>query len=110
MKKIKVKEKSGDKVQETVSKDLPKKPGKNQVVKLRPKKGKSFTWPAVGEYWNRSVQFVKEAWMELKKVTWPSQKETLGATAVVLALVFLISFYLGLVDMALTRIMKVIIG
>ena len=36
--------------------------------------------------------------MELKKVTWPSRKETFGATAVVLALVFLISFYLGLVD------------
>jgi preprotein translocase subunit SecE len=110
MKKIKIKEKSGDKAQEVVSKDMPKKPGKSQVVKLKPKKGKRFTWPAVGEYWNSSVQFIKEAWMELKKVTWPGQKETLGATAVVLALVFLISFYLGLVDMALTRIMKVIIG
>jgi preprotein translocase subunit SecE len=110
MKKIKVKEKSGDKALEPVPKDMPKKPGKNQVVKLKPKKGKSFTWPAVGEYWNRSVQFVKEAWIELKKVTWPSQKETLGATAVVLVLVFLVSFYLGLVDLALTRIMKVIIG
>jgi preprotein translocase subunit SecE len=110
MKKIKIKEKSGDRAQEAVSKDLPKKPGKNQAVKLKSKKGKRFTWPDVGEYWNRSVQFIKEAWMELKKVTWPNQKETFGATAVVLALVFLISFYLGLVDMALTRMMKVVIG
>jgi preprotein translocase subunit SecE len=110
MKKIKVKEKSGDRTQEAVSKELPKKPGKSQVVKLKSKKSKRFTWPAVGEYWNISVQFVKEAWMELKKVTWPSQKETFGATAVVLALVFLISFYLGLVDIGLTRMMKVIIG
>jgi preprotein translocase subunit SecE len=110
MKKIKVKEKTGERVQEPVSKDMPKKPGKSQVVKLKPKKGKSFAWPAVGEFWNRSVQFVKEAWIELKKVTWPSQKETMGATAVVLALVFLVSFYLGLVDLALTRMMKVIIG
>jgi preprotein translocase subunit SecE len=64
----------------------------------------------VGEYWNRAVQFVKEAWIELKKVTWPSQKETLGATAVVLALVILVSLYLGLVDMALSRMMKVFVG
>jgi preprotein translocase subunit SecE len=57
--------------------------------------------------WDRSVQFVKEAWIELKKVTWPNQKETLGATAVVLVLVVLISAYLGVVDMILTRIMKI---
>lgn len=110
MKKTKLKEKSGEKAQETVLKDLPKKPGKSQLVKLKTKKTKRFAWPAVGEYWNRTVQFVKEAWMELKKVTWPSQKETAGATAVVLALVFLISFYLGLVDLGLTRLMKAIIG
>jgi preprotein translocase subunit SecE len=110
MKKIKVKEKSGDKPQELAAKELAKKPGKNQIVKLKPKKSKRFSWPAVGEYWNRAAQFVKEAWIELKKVTWPSKKETMGATAVVLALVILVSLYLGLVDMALSRVMKVIIG
>jgi preprotein translocase subunit SecE len=110
MKKIRVKEKSGDKAQEPAAKELPKKPAKNQVVKLKPKKSKGFAWPNVAEFWNRSVQFVKEAWIELKKVTWPSQKETLGATAVVLALVMLVSLYLGLVDMVLTRLMKTIIG
>jgi preprotein translocase subunit SecE len=106
MKKIKVKEKSFDKAQELPA----KKTGKSQLVKLKTKKSKKFALPAVGEYWSRAVQFVKEAWIELKKVTWPGQKETVGATAVVLALVMLVSFYLGLVDMALTRVMKVIIG
>jgi preprotein translocase subunit SecE len=110
MKKIKLKDKSGDKAQELVAKELTKKPGKSQVVKLKPKKGKTFTWPAVGEYWNRSVQFIKEAWIELKKVNWPSQKETVGATAVVLVLVMLVSFYLGMVDLALSRLMKAIVG
>ena len=109
MKKIKVKDKS-DKVQELVAKDLTKKPGRSQVVKLKSKKSKTLAWRSVAEYWNRSIQFVKEAWIELKKVTWPSQKETMGATAVVLVLVMLVSFYLGLVDMALSRLMKVIIG
>jgi len=110
MKKIKVKEKSGDKGQELAAKELTRKPGKNQVVKLKSKKSKSFALGNLKEYWNRSVQFIKEAWIELKKVAWPSQKETLGATAVVLVLVILVSAYLGLVDMLLTRLMKVIIG
>ena len=110
MKKIKLKEKSGDKAQELIAKELTKKPGKSQIVKLKPKKSKRFALPAVGKYWNQAVQFVKEAWIELKKVAWPSQKETFGATAVVLALVMLVSLYLGLVDMALTRVMKIIIG
>lgn len=109
MKKIKVKEKAGDKSQEAVARDMPKKPGKSQIVKLKPKK-KRFAWPAVGTYWQQSVQFVKEAWIELKKVTWPGQKETMGATGVVLALVILVAFYLGLVDMALSRLVKYLMG
>ena len=96
MKKIKVKDKSGDKVQEQVSRELTKKPAKGQVVKLKTKKGKAFTWATVGEYWSRSKQFIQEAWIELKKVNWPSQKETVGATAVVLVLVMLLSVFLGI--------------
>ncbi len=110
MKKIKVKEKSGDKAQEPAARELTKKPGKNQVVKLKPKKAKTFALGNVKEFWDRSLQFIKEAWIELKKVAWPSQKETLGATAVVLVLVILVSAYLGMVDMLLSRLMKVIIG
>ncbi len=110
MKKIKVKEKSGDKTPEAVLRDMPKKPGKSQIVKLKAKKSRKFAWPAVGDFWQRSVQFVKEAWIELKKVTWPGQKETVGATAVVLALVLLVAFYLGLVDMALSRLVKYFMG
>lgn len=110
MKKIKVKERSVDRSQELAAKELAKKPGKNQVVKLKPKKSKSFAWPNVRGYWDQSVQFVKEAWIELKKVTWPNRKETLGATGVVLALVILVASYLGLVDSILTQLMKIFIG
>jgi preprotein translocase subunit SecE len=110
MKKTKVKDTSGDKGQEQVAKELTKRPGKGQVVKIKTKKGKTFAWPAVGEYWSRSKQFVQEAWIELKKVNWPSRKETVGATAVVLVLVIIVSFFLGLVDMALSRLMKGIVG
>ena len=46
---------------------------------------------------------------ELKKVTWPNRKETLGATGVVLILVIIVSIYLGLVDYALSHLVRVLI-
>jgi preprotein translocase subunit SecE len=54
-------------------------------------------------------QFLVEAWQELKKVTFPNRRETLGTTAVVLVLVFIIAVFLGLVDFGLSRLVKFII-
>ena len=51
-------------------------------------------------------QFLVDAKVELKKVTWPTRKELLSTTAVVLILVFLIAFYLGIVDLGLVKIIK----
>jgi preprotein translocase subunit SecE len=56
-----------------------------------------------------SVEFVKEAWQELKKVHWPSRKETYAATAVVLILVFLLVLYLALIDYGLTKVIEHIV-
>ena len=64
--------------------------------------------PAV--WWQKTVQFFREVKVELKKVTWPSRKETLTSTSVVLALVLLASFFLGVVDMGLSRLIRSIIG
>jgi len=52
--------------------------------------------------------FVIEAWQELKKVTWPTRRETLGATAVVIILVLLTSLYLSLVDMVIQYIISLV--
>ena len=54
--------------------------------------------------------FLKEAWAELIKVTWPTRKQTLASTAVVLVVVFTISLFLGLIDFGLTKIIKVLLG
>ena len=40
-------------------------------------------------------QFLREVKQELKKVTWPSRKDTLSGTAVVLVAVFVIAIFLG---------------
>ncbi len=55
-------------------------------------------------------KFFTEVKQELKKVTWPTKDETIGTTVVVLVLVILISAFLGVVDVSLSKIMKLIIG
>jgi preprotein translocase subunit SecE len=57
-----------------------------------------------------ATEFVQEAWQELKKVHWPSRKETYAATLVVIVVVVLISIYLALVDLALTKAIQAVIG
>jgi preprotein translocase subunit SecE len=54
--------------------------------------------------------FLTEVKQELKKVTWPTKDETIGTTAVVLVLVIIISGFLGIVDVGLSKIIKIIIG
>jgi preprotein translocase subunit SecE len=56
------------------------------------------------------TEFIQEAWQELKKVYWPSRKETYAATLIVIFVVLLISGYLALVDLALTKAIQAIIG
>lgn len=56
-----------------------------------------------------AIQFFEESWQELKKVHWPSRKETYAATLVVIVLVILISVYLAVVDLGLTKAIQAII-
>ena len=58
----------------------------------------------------RGLEFVQEAWQELKKVHWPARKETYAATLVVIVVVLLISAYLAVVDLVLTKAVQAIIG
>ena len=58
---------------------------------------------------NTAKQFLRESKMELKKVKWPTKKELLAATAVVIFLSLLMALYFGIVDFCLIKIIKVII-
>jgi len=51
-------------------------------------------------------QFLREVKQELKKVTWPSRKDTLSGTAVVLVAVFVIAVFLGIVDSGLSSLIR----
>jgi preprotein translocase subunit SecE len=51
-------------------------------------------------------QFLREVKQELKKVTWPSRKDALSGTAVVLVAVFVIAIFLGIVDSGLSSLIR----
>ncbi|OGP48494.1 MAG: preprotein translocase subunit SecE [Deltaproteobacteria bacterium RBG_13_51_10] len=64
----------------------------------------------IKEFWQRAKQFFREVRVELKKVTWPSRKETIASTSVVLITVVLVAFFLGIVDLGLSRLIKIFLG
>jgi len=57
----------------------------------------------------KSAQFLREVKVELKKVTWPSRKQTIGSTAVVIVLVMIISLFLGVVDFGISSLIRVVL-
>jgi preprotein translocase subunit SecE len=58
----------------------------------------------------RTVNFLSEVWAELKKVHWPTRKETYAATIVVLVVTAIIAIFLGVVDFAISHVVQVILG
>jgi preprotein translocase subunit SecE len=56
------------------------------------------------------IQFLSEAKTELKKVTWPTPKQTLASTSVVIIIVFIVAIYLGIIDYVLAKLVKYILG
>ncbi len=54
--------------------------------------------------------FLESVKIELDKVTWPTRKETVATTGVVVVIIFLISLYLGVCDIVLAKLMRLILG
>jgi preprotein translocase subunit SecE len=54
----------------------------------------------------RIKQFLREVKIETKKVVYPSKDELVGSTWVVIITVLIISFYLGIVDLGLSKIVR----
>jgi len=51
------------------------------------------------------VEFFEEVKLELKKVVFPTKKEVIGSTWVVIITVLIAAFFLGLVDLGLGKLM-----
>jgi preprotein translocase subunit SecE len=52
---------------------------------------------------NRLVGFTKEVLVEMKRVSWPSRKELINSTSVVILTTIIVGVFLGIVDVVLTR-------
>jgi preprotein translocase subunit SecE len=64
----------------------------------------------VKQIFQKVVQFLKEAKVELKKVTWPTPKQTLASTSVVIIVVIIVSAFLGIVDFGLAKVIRLVLG
>ena len=63
--------------------------------------------PAV--WYSESRQFIMEVRSEFRKVTWPTQKEATAGTIGVLVVVTVLTTALGLVDLGLGQLIRLIL-
>ncbi len=61
-------------------------------------------------FWGKTKQFLASSLVELKKVVWPTPKQTLASTSVVIIVVIIISVFLGIVDFGLSKVVKLVLG
>jgi preprotein translocase subunit SecE len=54
----------------------------------------------------RIREFVQDVLVEFRKVTWPSRQELINSTTVVIVVTVVLAFFLGGVDVALTRLVE----
>ena len=92
----------GKSIQESKSK------GPTSVSKKSTEKDQKLI--GLSKYIKMTTQFLREARFELKKVKWPTRKELLASTTMVIVLVLAIAIFLGLVDFILIKIIKIVIG
>jgi preprotein translocase subunit SecE len=57
---------------------------------------------------NRIKEFFQDVKLELKKVVFPTKKEVIGSTWVVIISVLIASVFLGIVDMSLGKFMTAV--
>jgi preprotein translocase subunit SecE len=56
----------------------------------------------------RIAEFISDVKLEIKKVVFPTKKEVIGSTWVVIVSVLISAVFLGMVDMALGKLMTTV--
>ena len=79
------------------------KPNKNKAVVAQQSPDSSFSIARIKD-------FFAEVKVEFGKIVWPDRKVTMGSTGVVIVLVFIISMYLGAVDLIIGKIVTRILN
>ena len=64
----------------------------------------------IGSQIARFVAYIEDSRNELRKISWPTLKETRSATLVVLGFVTVMAILLGVVDLALSKLVQLILS
>ncbi len=56
---------------------------------------------------NRVKEFFREVKVEMRKVVFPTKEELIGSTWVVIITVIVISIFLGIIDLGLTKMVSI---
>ena len=59
---------------------------------------------------NKAMNFVREAYMELKKSVWLSRQQMIQSTIFVFVVVFIVALYVSGIDFALSKLLAWIMG
>jgi preprotein translocase subunit SecE len=81
--------------------------GKKSQTRSKAKSGESAS---LGEKVGQLKEFFEESKVEIKKVTWPSRKETITTCVAVLILTVVMAAYLGVVDVILSKVIEAILS
>jgi len=57
----------------------------------------------------KTINFLKEVKVELKKVSWPDKNELLGSTTVVIISVIILAIFIGICDFIFSKTIHIII-
>jgi preprotein translocase subunit SecE len=57
----------------------------------------------------KAMAFLRDVRSELAKVTWPGRQELISSTGVVMFSVILVSVFIGIVDLGLSRILGLVL-
>lgn len=52
------------------------------------------------------INFLKEVVLEMKKVNWPTKRETINYTIIIVVVSFLVGFFLGALDFIFTYLLN----
>lgn len=61
------------------------------------------------QIWDKTRGFLEDTAKELKRTSWPTRNEVQGTTLVVLVTVLIVAFYLGLVDLVLGYLQRLVL-
>lgn len=57
---------------------------------------------------NKPVNFLNEVKVELGKVSWSNRQELMGSTFVVITVTAILAFFIGVIDLALSKVLSLV--